>query len=69
MSKQTRVIHPIYSLLPTEVEGFGHLAELAWICAGRGIMQLTKCGCNLIPRCGNSRITLGGSADGFAGPA
>jgi starch phosphorylase len=29
MSKQTRVIHPIYSLLPTEVEGFYPLAELA----------------------------------------
>jgi len=29
MSKQTRVIHPIYSLLPTEVERFDALAELA----------------------------------------
>ena len=29
MSKQTRVTHPIYSLLPTEVEGFDSLAELA----------------------------------------
>ncbi|RJP50204.1 MAG: glycosyltransferase family 1 protein [Anaerolineaceae bacterium] len=29
MSKQTRVSHPIYSILPTEVEGFGPLAELA----------------------------------------
>jgi len=29
MSKQTRVIHPIYSLLPTEIEGFDPLAELA----------------------------------------
>ena len=29
MIKQTRVIHPIYSLLPTEVEGFDSLAELA----------------------------------------
>jgi starch phosphorylase len=29
MSKQTRVSHPIYSLLPTEVEGFDSLAELA----------------------------------------
>ncbi len=29
MSKQTRVSHPIYSLLPTEVEGFESLAELA----------------------------------------
>jgi starch phosphorylase len=29
VSKQPRVIHPIYSLLPTEVEGFDSLAELA----------------------------------------
>ena len=29
MSKQTRAIHPIYNLLPTEVEGFDSLAELA----------------------------------------
>jgi starch phosphorylase len=29
MSKQTRTTHPIYSLLPMEVEGFDSLAELA----------------------------------------
>src|ERR1017187_8686049 len=29
VSKQTRVSHPIYSLLPTGVEGFDSLAELA----------------------------------------
>jgi hypothetical protein len=29
MSKQTRLSHPIYSFLPTEVEGFDSLAELA----------------------------------------
>ena len=29
MGKQTRAGHPIYSLLPTEVEGFDSLAELA----------------------------------------
>jgi len=29
MSKHTRVSHPIYSLLPTEIEGFNSLAELA----------------------------------------
>jgi glycogen phosphorylase len=29
MSKQTRISHPIYNLLPTEVEGFESLAELA----------------------------------------
>ena len=29
MSTPTRVSHPIYSLLPTEVKGFDSLAELA----------------------------------------
>ena len=29
MSKHVRISHPIYSLLPTEVEGFASLAELA----------------------------------------
>jgi len=29
MSKKARVIHPIYNLLPTEIEGFDFLAELA----------------------------------------
>ncbi len=29
MSKQARVSHPIYNLLPTEIEGFNTLAELA----------------------------------------
>ncbi len=29
MSKQTRVSHPIYNLLPAEIEGFDALAELA----------------------------------------
>ena len=29
MSKQTHVSNPIYSFLPTEVEGFDSLAELA----------------------------------------
>jgi starch phosphorylase len=29
MSKQSRAIHPIYNLLPTEIEGFDSLAELA----------------------------------------
>jgi hypothetical protein len=29
MSKQKRVSHPIYSLLPTDVDGFDSLAELA----------------------------------------
>jgi glycogen phosphorylase len=29
MSKQSRVSHPLYNLLPTEIEGFDSLAELA----------------------------------------
>src|ERR1700689_5530703 len=29
MTPQTRASHPIYSLLPTEIEGFDSLAELA----------------------------------------
>jgi starch phosphorylase len=29
MSKQTRTSHPLYSLLPTDIEGFDSLAELA----------------------------------------
>jgi starch phosphorylase len=29
MSSQTRVSHPLYSLLPTDIEGFNSLAELA----------------------------------------
>jgi len=46
MSKQTRASHPIYSLLPTEVEGFDSLAELAldmrssWNHAGDQVWRL-----------------------------
>jgi starch phosphorylase len=46
MSKQTRASHPIYSLLPTEVEGFDSLAELAldmrssWNHAGDEVWRL-----------------------------
>ena len=29
MSEQIRASHPMYSLLPTEIEGFDSLAELA----------------------------------------
>jgi starch phosphorylase len=29
MNNQTRTSHPIYNLLPTEIEGFNSLAELA----------------------------------------
>jgi starch phosphorylase len=30
MSEQTRVSHPLYNMLPTEIEGFDALAELAF---------------------------------------
>ena len=46
MNKQTRASHPIYSLLPTEVEGFDSLAELAldmrssWNHAGDKVWRL-----------------------------
>ena len=56
MSKQTRVSHPIYNLLPTEIVGFDSLAELAldmrWSLP-------TKCGGSLISNCGKSRTTPG----------
>ena len=29
MSRQARVSHPLYNLLPTEIEGFDSLTELA----------------------------------------
>jgi len=54
MNKQTRVGHPMYSLLPTEVEGSIPWLSLPWICAGRGVIAPTKCGGSLILRCGNS---------------
>ena len=46
MSRQTRASHPIYGLLPTEVEGFDSLAELAldmrssWNHAGDQVWRL-----------------------------
>jgi starch phosphorylase len=46
MSKQTRASHPIYGLLPTDVEGFDSLAELAldmrssWNHAGDQVWRL-----------------------------
>ena len=46
MSKPKVVSHSAYHRLPTGIEGFDSLAELAWICAGRGIMSPTKCGGN-----------------------
>ena len=52
MSQQTRVSHPLYNLLPTEIEGFDSLAELAldmrwsWNHATDQIWR------SWIPRCG-----------------
>ena len=46
MTKQTRASHPIYGLVPTEVEGFDSLAELAldmrssWNHAGDDVWRL-----------------------------
>jgi starch phosphorylase len=45
MNMQTRADHPIYSLLPIEIEGFGSLAELtlnmrsSWNHATDGVWQ------------------------------
>jgi len=61
MSDQTRVSHPIYNLLPTEIERVDSLAELALDMHGRGITPPTKCGVSLIPKCARSRITPGSS--------
>ena len=39
MSKQTRVSQPIYSRLPTDVEGFNSLAELARVSGTQATMK------------------------------
>ena len=59
MGKQTPVGNPIYSLLPTEVEGFGPLAELALDMRGPGVITPTTCGGSLILLFGNSPKTPG----------
>ena len=49
MSAQTRVSHPIYNLLPTEIDGFDSLAEPALdmrpTTGGRVGQLRTQCGC------------------------
>src|ERR1039458_2198637 len=57
MSDQTRVSHPIYNLLPTEIEGFDSLAELALDM--RWSWNHATDGARLIPYCGNSLKILG----------
>jgi hypothetical protein len=54
MSQDTRVSHPIYNLLPMEIEGFDSLAELALDMRRCGITLLTKCGCISIRNCRRS---------------
>ena len=67
MSKLARASHPIYSLLPMEVEGFDALAELAldlrwsWNHAADEVWQ------QLDPACGNSPTTPGLSCKRFHG--
>ena len=58
MSKQARVTHPISSLLAPEAEGFDSLAELALDMRWPWNQPLAKCGCDFMPRCGNSHITF-----------
>ena len=49
---------PIYQLLPTEIEGFDSLAELALDMRRSGITLPTKCGGRRITPCGRSRTPL-----------
>ena len=68
MSEQPRVSHPMYNLLPTEIEGFDSLAELAlnlrwsWNHATDELWE------QLIRNCGRSRITPGWSCNGLTRP-
>ena len=59
MSKQARVSHPIHSLLPTEIEGFDSLAELALDMRWSWNHATETSGGSLIPSCGKSLITPG----------
>ena len=59
VNDETRVSHPIYNLLPTEIEGFNSLAELAldlrwsWNHATDDVWR------SLIRNCGRSHTTPG----------
>ena len=59
---------PIYSILPTDVEGFDSLAELALDMRWSWNHLPMKCGGSLIPRSGSSPESLGRPADGLPGP-
>ena len=59
MSTYTHVSYGIDCFLPTEVEGFGPLAEPALECAGPGVITPTTCGGSLILLFGNSPKTPG----------
>ncbi len=59
MRKPKRVSHPIYNLLPTEVEGFDSLAELALDMRWSWNHTPTMCGGSSIRHCGKSRIIPG----------
>ena len=61
MSNQSRVTHSMYRLLPMEIEGFDSLAELALDLRWSWNHATDKCGGNLIPHCGPSRIPPGSS--------
>ena len=70
MSKQTRVSHPIYSLLPTEVEGFDSLAELALDLRWSWNHATDEVWRQLDPDAvGPHAQPVGCPADGLAGPA
>ena len=69
MSKQTPVSHPIYNLLPTEVEGFDSLAELALDMRWSWNHATDEVWRQLDPALvGPHAKSLGCSADGLAGP-
>jgi hypothetical protein len=61
MSERTHIGHPIYWLLPTEVEGFDSLAELALDMRWSWNHASDECDGRLIPRCGSLRTTRGAS--------
>ena len=61
MSTQARASHPMYGLLPTDVEGFDSLAELALDMRWSWNHATDEVWRQLDPTCGRSRITPGSS--------
>ena len=61
MNEQITVGKPIYSLLPTDIEGFDSLAELALDMRWSWNHSPMKCGGSLIPRFGSSLKIPGSS--------